>query len=240
MKSKIKNIQIVYGNAIFKVYIMQLTASSSTRVLYHKHHFYELHFCLEGSYTYKINSEKIIVNPNELLIIPPEVYHDSVTLLPLKDNYKYIVLQFSLDQGEEPDDFYYYFNETLKDSSQKVISISDSLIRQVIEINNLGMPDSIKSFCYAKTKVCMLLFDLFDNLNGFSIYNDSTSKVRDHEESLVLLNSLVNQHHLTLKAIAAELHYSERHTARLIKQMYNMTLSEIYEKDITVSDDNHT
>ena len=141
-----------------------------------------------------------------------------------------------MSQNEEPYNFYDYFKATLNDYAQKSVPMPDSVISQVLELRDLGMPNNLKSYCYIKSKICALHFDLFDNLNGFTQHADSLFSTRDYEEILVLLNSLVNQHDLTLRAIASELNYSERHTARLIKRMYNMTLSEIYENKATLPD----
>ena len=71
MKNKINNIQLKYGNTTFKVFFLKVDKNPKASSSYHMHHFYELHFCLKGSYTYKIENKEVLLKPNELLSQQP-------------------------------------------------------------------------------------------------------------------------------------------------------------------------
>lgn len=224
---KIDNIELRYGNAVFKVFFHKSPSSRKHDILYHLHHFYELHFCIQGSYVYKLEDKEVTLSQSQLLVIPPGVNHSSLKFHS-SDDYTCVVFQFSLYRSEESFDFYDYFKDTLNVSAKKAINVPISLIKQAVELNSMEAPYDLRTYCNVTSTAYKFLFDIFDALNGFSSHTDTISSEQDPESLLFLLNNLVNLHEMSLRAIAAELNYSERHVARLIKQMYNMPLTEIY------------
>jgi len=230
---KIDNIELRYGNAVFKVFFRKPIASRKHDILYHLHHFYELHFCLGGSYVYTLENKEVTLSQSQMLIIPPGVNHSSLKF-HTSDNYIGFVFQFSLQRSNDSYDFFDYFKDTLDTSAQKAILLPMPLIQQFAELSTMEAPRNLKSYCNITATTYTLLFEMFDAINNYSSHIDMLSLEQDPENMLFKLNGLVNLHELSLKHIAAELNYSELHAARLIKQIYNSSLTEIYKENMKI------
>jgi len=229
MGDKVSNVQCSFGDASFKVFFVDENKIEKGHALWHVHHFYELHVCVSGSCTHKTESRDYRQLPGQLFLIPPGVLHGSDAAQSL--GAECVVMRFTLSRGADAYHCYDYVEQTLLGSAMRPVSLPEEVVKQFQQFQKLHGPNSFKEYCQVKAKASVLLFDLIDLLSDAPAGSDHPLSMHDHDDTLVLLNILVNQCELPLKAIAARLNYSERQTSRLIRQMYNKSLSEIYESN---------
>ena len=151
----------------------------------------------------------------------------------MSDSYRYAVLSLSLDKIDKPngeEGFYGYFRQTLDAFSLRALPISPELVRRVTELCRSELYDDLRGSCYLKMQASALLFTLFDSLNGFHTDSAPLHGEWDEQNRLVLLDTLVNQADRSLSDIASAIHYSPRHTARLIRRIYGVSLTELRKK----------
>ena len=229
MKEVIYGIPVEYGDARFRLYDIRLGGGAGQTPQPHEHHYYELHFAHRGHHTYTVNGQSVTLRCGELLILPPEAFHQPVTLANVGD-YRHTVFEFSLTQGTGRGGFYDYFCATLSRLSCRPVSVPSTLLQAVETFKKGVRTDEIGPTCYRQAEAAMLICELFSALDGFAPEGCRAVAEPDRSEDLILLENLVNLSGRSLREIAAAIHYSERHTARLIRRIYHMSLSEIRRK----------
>ena len=229
MKEIVHSIRLEYGDALFRLYQFQLSPhKKSTQHSLHEHQFYELHLAFGGSYSYALGKEQIPVRRGQMLLIPPDVPHLSVA--PPCDTYDYAVLSFSLSKQGEEDGCFAYFRNTLEQAAKQPLTMSAALSARAKELSDSSLSQvchSVRNTCAYKTMASAFIYALFDSINGFQSDGTSLRANQDSNDRLVLLEALVNTPGRSLGEIAAAIHYSPRHTARLIRSIYGMSLSEL-------------
>ena len=230
MKETIHSITLAYGDALFHLYQFQLNPSTEPKdQVIHGHRFYELHIAQEGSYTYSVGDRQIPVTRNQLLIITPDIPHASVQK-QTPEGYRYTVLSLSLEKQEGEDGFYAYFQQTLDEYALRALPIPAELSRRGAELNRGELYGALRGSCYLKMQASTLIYLLFESLNGFRFSGTARHSECDEHNRLVLLDTLINQADHSLSDIADAIHYSPRHTARLIRSIYGTSLSELRKK----------
>lgn len=223
----VHSIRLEYGDALFRVYDFRLRPSEEELVTRHSHRYYELHLALRGSYPYRVDGATVELSRGHLLIIPPDHPHDSAD--PRAPSYDFAALSLSLERGEGEAGYYDYFNQTLRGRALTPHPFPPSMEHRVSDLRQAFQMRGLRGGCYQKNAAGMLIFDLFDCLDGFSSGMPALTVAGD-EDRLILLDALVNQADQSIEEIAAAIHYSPRHTARLIKQIYGCSLSELRKK----------
>lgn len=229
MKGKVNNVRLVYGDARFHLYQINLNNPvERTEPVFHDHKFYEIHMASEGSYTYTTNDKQITLSQNQMLIIPPDVYHSSVPSSPW--NYKFSALSFSLTKIEGEEGYFDFFQKALLDCALVPINIPQKFIKRVAELSRRELYGSVKGECYLKMQATAAIYELFDILNQFGSADTLKKTTKKETDNLVLLDALLCSPNKTLKDIADEISYSTRHTARLIKSIYGCSITELRKK----------
>lgn len=229
MKEVIYGISVEYGDARFRLYDIRLGEGTFLTPQPHEHHYYELHVARRGRYDYTVNGKNILLREGELLILPPGAVHKPVSMAE-SDSYRHTVFSFSLTQGSGRGGFYDYFYGSLSRMSCRAVAITPALLRAVTAFKSMARTDEIGQTCYRQANAALLLCELFTALDGFCPDGVCAVAAPDRSEDLILLENLVNQPGRPLREIAEAIHYSERHTARLIRQIYHMSLSELRKK----------
>ena len=229
MKDVIYGIPVEYGDARFRLYDIRLGQGTSDLLQPHEHHYYELHFAERGRHDYTVNGRTVTLKAGELLILSPNAFHNPVAAAD-RGEYRHTVLEFSLTQGVGRGGFYDYFCATLARLSCRAVAVPRALTEKVMAFKAGRRTDEIGPTCYRQAEASLLICELFSALDGFSPDGLRAVAVPDRSEDLVLLENLVNLPGRSLQEIAAAVHYSERHTARLIRRIYHMSLSELRRK----------
>ena len=232
MKELVHSIRLEYGDTLFRLYQFQISkitnsGDDSSQSL-HEHQFYELHLAFRGAHTYLLGTEQLSIRQGQMLLIPPDVPHLSVEA-PC-DAYDYTVLSFSLTKQAKEDGCFAYFRSTLEQAAKKPLTMSATLSARARELSGISLSQSccsVRDVCAYKAKASALIYALFDSINGFHADHAPLRPSQDNNDRLVLLEALVNQPGRSLGEIATAIHYSPRHTARLIRSIYGMSLSEL-------------
>lgn len=235
MKRKVNSIEMTFGDARFRLYHIQLPQEDlgPKAPIYHDHGYYELHFAVRGSYEYKFPGKEVTLAQHQMLIIPPGVPHN--TILTENGDYEHTALQLVLTEGKGIGGFHTYFKETLNTMALTPLSFAPALLQPLHQLKRSDLYDAdaeldVRGYCYLSAQAYTLLYGIFDGINEFGSAKKHTAVHRDRMDSLVLLDSLINNPRITLSEIAEKINYSERHTARLIEQVYHMSFSELRQK----------
>jgi len=226
MKESVCSFRFDYGDALFRLYQFNISENGDDSPLpVHGHQFYELHFAFEGEYSYVIGDEKITLSRGQMLLIPPDTPHLAVD--PNCDSYKYAVISFSLNRQDGENGCFLYFKNTIDATVKRPLTANAALASLAKGLTERSYADSVEGICAYKVKATTFIYELFDSLNGFHSKHQPPKVGQNEEDRLVLLETLVNQPHRRIDEIAEAINYSPRHTARLIRSIYGMSLSEI-------------
>ena len=225
MNHKVCDLTIRYGDALLHLFLSQMGETSVAPVCpIHQHTYYELHIVHRGKRLYRIDRRELLLKERELLIIPPGVDHEPMDRCD--PGYHVVTFPFSLERVEDTLSFYSLFAEALSANALIPICTGDALLAELTNLVALPLPLSAGEYCRLLAVGTSFFCELFHTLQCFTA-QPAAATLYIPDGLPALLDDLVHRQDLPLRAIAKELNYSERHTARLIKQIYHMTLSEL-------------
>ena len=226
----IRTVSMEYGDTRISIYLIDLAEDHKAplpdaRPVMHSHFYYELHYAARGQYLYRFSDRDILLRQGEMLLIPPNVIHGAIN--KESDSFTPHVLSLSLTATENPGKFHSAFLSMLSAVALKPIKAPASLPTQVDILQQRALFDSVLGICRLKAAASAFVSDLFHLLSPYAADTDASSEPPCGAEVAVLLENMVNRPDITLEKIAAAINYSTRHTARLIKKTYGVSLSEI-------------
>lgn len=227
----LNTISLKYQNTtvVFLLYKYDTEKSLQNNFEFHKHLNYEIHFALSGHYKYEFANKNIVLNQNQMLIIPPGTPHKVVESKDKKYEFAVLTLKFSTDDADK---FYDYFHSIFDENAMKCLNIQEGLIKSVSKLNDAMTIDqnnclhNIYLTSCASELLYKLSFLMTENKN-----NNTKWLLSKNEKHLdVQIENLVNAN-MSLNNIANTINYSTRQTERLIKKIYGKSLSEL-QKDL--------
>ena len=189
---------------------------------WHTHIFYELHFSFENTVTFRFKDRALTLNPNELLIIPPSVIHESITYDSSSKAYK--VLSIEIEKTENGGSFYCAFINALNNYALKPIKIQDINKDAVFAFENKELYNSLLGICQLKAYASGLIYALFKK-----IVKDKPISP-DNNKAKIIIDYMLSRPQVSLGEIAEATNYSQRQISRIIKEQYGTTFSQIRQR----------
>ena len=189
---------------------------------FHKHMNFEIHFALNGFYEYEFTDRKILLNKNQMLIIPPGILHKEVDISNSEYEFKILTLKFS---PEEAYGFYNFFTSAFRKRSLESIEVRDEIIDNVLSLYPVVDAKTYLQSIYLTSRASKVFYDLCDLLT----YDKDKCSYETEDHLDVKIENLVNNFNMSLTDIATEINYSPRQTERLIKRIYGKSLTKIRE-----------
>lgn len=176
--------------------------------------FYHLTFVMDGSFTYFVDGEKIVLEPNDALLLVPGTHRERVYN---PDNVHFVLFNYTPLPGTEPKASILFKNAV----NQTIRKLLDAYPYNThLDPRALGVtsPENEKICTVVRNIFNCILIELFDSLK----YNtDNTHMLA----ALKYINENLTQP-LTLGCVSRELHLSREHTARLFKKEMGMTATD--------------
>lgn len=189
---------------------------------FHKHMNFEIHFAINGFYEYEFTDRKILLNKNQMLIIPPGILHKEVDISNSEYEFKILTLKFS---PEEAYGFYNFFTSAFRKRSLESIEVRDEIIDNVLSLYPVVDAKTYLQSIYLTSRASKVFYDLCDLLT----YDKDKCSYETEDHLDVKIENLVNNFNMSLTDIATEINYSPRQTERLIKRIYGKSLTKIRE-----------
>ena len=189
---------------------------------FHKHMNFEIHFALNGFYEYEFTDRKILLNKNQMLIIPPGILHKAVDISNSEYEFKILTLKFS---SKEADGFYNFFASAFRQRALESIELQDEIINNVLSLYPVIDAKTYLQSIYLTSRASKVFYDLCDLLT----YDKDKCSYETEDHLDVKIENLVNNFNMSLTDIATEINYSPRQTERLIKRIYGKSLTKIRE-----------
>lgn len=226
MKDNVNAIRVEFGNAGFTVYDINIEKRNHDTLIWHSHKYYEVHFAVCGTHSYEVGDKSVTLREGEMLIISPDVEHTAVAGLR-DDDYCYWVLEFTLEKmDQKTTPFYSKFANALRGSSLRAMPIGEELYEKMSRYKNV---DSSR-YCRLKVETYAVINALMEAICDDEVMIGASLRFdEDVDQTLIVIDNLINQG-ATVKEIARETNYSERHVARLIKSKYGDTLTGIQKR----------
>ena len=189
---------------------------------FHKHMNFEIHFAVNGFYEYEFTDRKILLNKNQMLIIPPGILHKAVDISNSEYKFKVLTLKFS---SGETDGFYDFLTSAFQQRALESIELQDETIDMVLSLYPLVDAKTYLQSIYLISCASKVFYALC------SLLTDDKDKCPHETDNHleVQIENLVNKLNMSLTDIANEINYSPRQTERLIKQIYGKPLTKIRE-----------
>lgn len=228
--SSIRTVSIDYGDARFSIYLISLPGAyrspgaEVTHVM-HSHFYYELHYASRGQCLYRFSDREVLLQEGQMLLIPPGQHHLSVGTD--SESYTPQVLSLSITTTENAGRFYPSFLSMLNAAALTPLPGSFAIAGYIDVLQQRPLYDSVPGICRLKAAAACFLSDLFHLLSPYATETGTSAEPPCDTEMAVLLENMVNRPDISLEQIAEAINYSTRHTARLIKNIYGASLSEI-------------
>ncbi len=215
---KIEYVDLNFPGCLFQLsrFLTPDSDNDESHCLFHDHSYYELHFSPFARYDIITQEKTFTLERDTLFIIPPHFPHYTTCTRSGKS----IVLNLDLKMLEGDSVFYDYFKKSLDSNCLKHIEIPDDTKKCFYNFGNLSSNDTIKNHCVLKLSALNILTSLLADDNSITPKNKK-------EKIDILLENYVNTPAYSLSQIAESLNYSQRQTARLIHEKYNMSLGDI-------------
>lgn len=215
-------VDLYFGNAKMTFFKFDTKDTSNWSPMWHNHIFYELHFSFSATLTYKFSDREITLSPGELVIIPPGIEHESVTVkYPKKD---FFVLSLNIQKLNTGEDFYQRFVDALKNNSLKPIKTPENIKENLFILDNLALYETMLGVCQLKNAASQIVFSLFKKTMA-------DKRIKNESKNLkVLIDLMIYYKDVTLDDIAHATNYSKRQISRVIKEQYGLTFTQIRKK----------
>lgn len=232
--TKISSAPVVFGDAEVTVYrIRKDTEQQQVSSTMHTHVYYECHVIMHGSASIRFEKRQIVIPKEGFVIIPPGTKHFACELMQDAENSDTdLVLGITLQsvKAEQLEDRGYYqaFSSALQNVSCCPLTLEEDLQALLMQFF-FGMESGgFRKRGMQKVMAYQVVFSLLDAIGGFQTVSTVAADVIQTDKQSVELDWLVNSH-VSLQEIAKEMGYTPRHTARLIRQRYALSLGEIWQ-----------
>ena len=213
---------------LFRISLNKPRRKDGGRKLIHEHMFYECHLLLRGMTGFVIGEHTIYVQERQLLIIPPKQGHQPFASASLQSDASECVFGLTLEPTEGEICCYPYFYAALQQAACTPISLSDELYDRLLKFLD-GFDEQgggLRAQCRQLTGIYPLLYSLFDAIKSFELPPHSEWETQNSDTN-VTLDWLFDERNCSLSDIACILGYSNRHTARKIKEIYGESLFNV-------------
>lgn len=220
MDSKIEHFSLNYGKIELSFFGINLEHGISDNLpILHRHNYYEIHFSGGERYEYNFDDKTVLLPPDHIIIIPPNVLHYSVSNSrgPMP-----IVVSFSMSPSCKDKKLYADICAALSSISLKATAISGISTEEIALLRDPSYYSSFLGVCRLKAIASDFIFRLFS-----IALKEKDFTVSDDKDIMVLIDNLINLPNISIKDIALATNYSERQVSRLIKAHYGLTLSQI-------------
>lgn len=205
-----------YDDTKITFFQINLQAEMFNQSLWHDHRYYEIHFCWKGSVDYTFSDQTVRLNPEELLIIPPNTFHNFITTV---DKQNIHILSFAVTAAKNNKRFYKAITSALNKNALAPLRFPCGSQVEWDVYDQEDLYNSLLGICKLKSEATKFIYLLFNCIIKEYIAVNSKTEIP------VLLDNLINRPNITLDEIAAATHYSKRHISRLIKQQYGVSFS---------------
>jgi len=240
----VNSIPVFVGDTRFMLYHLAHTnvqKSDNIAEILHCHLFYEIRVAINGSHEYVFDDKRIMLSKGELLVIPPGKYHYS---LVNDGSFKEMVCSLLPEKTEGTPKIYTEYCDMLdkfwgvpvKFPPQLEKAVAELLeLQQSISNDRLSGVAAEKSFEMAfreQLLAASVVYELGKCLGvgmGKPLEKTSAPELntkRVDMKTALLLELMSSVNDITISEIAQQLNYSEKHTARLIKEVYGTNFSE--------------
>ena len=221
---------------VHSITLRKASPGSQKNYYQHQHPGFEIHCVTAGNCQVKCSSKIYGLDPNTVLLLPPEVYHN---VTDTEKDTVHISICFSLDKpedtkpGSKTDTFYRTFDQT----APLLLPSHDAEIRHILQKMEAHLQDS-EDDPYRKEKLLTFFCEFLLELAGFMGKGKTAEPVAPVNESGEDIDFMIDNflalnfmHNDAMPRIAEQLHVSTRQLHRIIKQHYGTNyrqkLSEI-------------
>ena len=220
MDNAINSVSLEYYDSKITFFRIRQDKASPIGSAWHAHQFYEIHFCKGEPTEYTYADKTVTLNPLELMIIPPNVFHYSIRPEHLENIY---VTSFAVSSAKNSETFPFcnIFTSALAMNALTPIKFSCGSQIDWEDFNNPELFSSLTGVCRLKALASSFVYLLLNQILKTDI------AVGEKPEALILIDSMINNPDISLDEMAAATHYSKRQITRLIKQRYGEPLSKL-------------
>ncbi|MBE7057233.1 MAG: AraC family transcriptional regulator [Ruminococcaceae bacterium] len=224
MERLVDIISLVYGDTKISFFGIKINDLSDLSSVWHRHNYYELHYCTDKQRKYDFSEKSICFNNDEIVIIPPNVNHKTVADFDVSKNPP-ATLAFTVSKIKGDILFYDKVIVALEENSLKPLVIPEISSEDIFVFQNISLYESFLGICQLKSVASGIIYHIFNHM-----LSDTTLVKRNDESVTVLIDNLVNNLQYTFQDIAKITGYSQRQLSRIIKKHYGLSFTELRRK----------
>ena len=191
------------------------------RLILHTHIGYEVHLCI-GEHGDAMTEDQVLpMNHGDILILPPGKRH-----FAYRDPKQFSAITFIIEKTNGEPHFYDAFEMMFQKNAGIVENVSSELF-DVIGALHRGYDFTRLGYCRAATDGMKFITSIFSLLAEGKIKEVPLNLPVSAKDNDMLLEALVNDNMTPLARIASLYGYSERQTARVIRERFGMPLTEL-------------
>ena len=235
----VNSIPVCVGDTRFIMYHMAHASSrraDNTAEILHCHLFYEIRVAINGSHEYVFDDKRVTLSKGELLVIPPGKYHYA-----LIDDGSFKEMVCSLDGTPKIYAEYRKLLDKYAGVPVKFLPQFEKAVAEILEfqrsianerISGGAVEKSFETVFREQLLASSVVYELGKCLGVGTGESSEKTSIPEHGikrvdmKTALLLELMSGVNDITISEIAQQLNYSEKHTARLIKEVYGTNFSE--------------
>ncbi|MEA4833424.1 MAG: helix-turn-helix transcriptional regulator [Oscillospiraceae bacterium] len=214
---------------------LKLENNDTRKYILHIHPYYEMFVVNKDSVRLQLRDSTIILNQNDLCIIPPGVYHYIEDIISIdegiKDSVYNLGFSFSYEIDSSGSNIYNDFRRVFCGSEIRVKENRHDFCEYMVRLKECLNKGSKLKTQKLRAILSDIMFELYDTFDGGSkeavktVVEGGNFKLSHiHKINYIISNFYMND--LTLEKLSEILHISPRQISRIIKKEYGMTFKE--------------
>ncbi|MBQ8402343.1 MAG: AraC family transcriptional regulator [Clostridia bacterium] len=157
------------------------------------------------------------------IVIPPGIRHSPRQ----PSDPGNVVLAIALEPCTGKSGYYHTFRKALSEGGCRAVPLEKAQAKRIKQLFTVMESSGLRDSCLRQALAYEMVFTVLDRLQGIWISEEIQETGQPEEKTNITLDWMVNDMRLSLSDIAGEMGYTTRHTARLIRQQYGMSLGDI-------------
>jgi len=211
------------------IFISDEKASVTGLTDIHMHSFWELFYLQKGTLTVNSETQTYILQENQLLLIPPNTYHNSVSSADVVK--KSIFFTFEKVKTSDTEKLFSELSTLFCNCNFFVLKDCDHLGQLVEKILEHGASDELGKSWRMKANITELIFSLYDHLKAhIDLCLNDTMSPNTYWVYKYAIDRLLDQYYMTnisLEELSEKLFASPQNIARIISTAYGKNFNDL-------------
>lgn len=203
------------------------SSNSDESIAVHHHSFFELHFCLSGEASIRLNdNQDFFLTEGKFILLPKNIDHK----IEFSKDFTEFVCGFQIKLNEQHADYSFLSSALYQSNLYRLYTCSQLMERYVEDILNYTHSSENGLLSSLSATLKLLLIEIFRIIAPSAMHPPTILRERSYNTIIAAIQNYVENNiatHITGSAISQQVGYSIRHLNRITQQHLGMTLQQL-------------